>query len=46
MDYEKLGSFYLGRVFDPEAGRATPEPLLLVWTPWRPAPGGGIEPAF
>lgn len=28
VDYEKLGSFYLGRVFDPEARRVTAEPLL------------------
>jgi len=28
MDYEKLGAFYLGRVFDPKAGRATDELLL------------------
>ena len=27
-DYEKLGVFYLGRVYDPEAKATTPEPLL------------------
>jgi hypothetical protein len=27
-DYEKLGVFYLGRVFDPQARRPLPEPLL------------------
>ena len=26
--YEKLGVFYLGRVYDPEAKATTPEPLL------------------
>ncbi|MBN8279959.1 MAG: DUF87 domain-containing protein, partial [Gammaproteobacteria bacterium] len=28
QDYEKLGSFYLGRRFDPAAGRLTDEPVL------------------
>ena len=27
-DFEKLGVFYLGRVYDPEAKATTPEPLL------------------
>ena len=27
-DYEKLGAFYLGRIWDPEAGQARDEPLL------------------
>src|SRR5690606_35375253 len=27
-DYEKLGVFYLGRPYDPQAGAALPEPLL------------------
>ena len=27
-DYEKLGAFYLGRVYDPDAGRATDDLLL------------------
>ena len=28
VDFEKLGMFYLGRVFDPEARKTTEEPLL------------------
>jgi DNA helicase HerA-like ATPase len=28
LDYEKLGVFYLGRMFDLAAGRALPDPLL------------------
>ena len=28
VDFEKLGVFYLGRVFDPEARKTTEEPLL------------------
>jgi len=27
-DYEKLGAFYLGRVFDAATGRSSAEPLL------------------
>ena len=27
-EYEKLGAFYLGRVFDPAKGELSPEPLL------------------
>ncbi len=27
-DYEKLGAFYLGRVFDAAAGKLSDEPLL------------------
>jgi hypothetical protein len=29
MDYEKLGSFYLGRIWDPEAGAESRDELLL-----------------
>ena len=28
MDYEKLGVFYLGRLWDPESGERLPDPLL------------------
>jgi hypothetical protein len=28
IDYEKLGAFYLGRIFDPAAGTTADEPLL------------------
>jgi hypothetical protein len=28
IDYEKLGAFYLGKVFDPASGRTADEPLL------------------
>ncbi len=28
IDYEKLGAFYLGKVFDPAAGKLSEEPLL------------------
>lgn len=28
IDYEKLGAFYLGKVFDPAAGKLSSEPLL------------------
>src|SRR5262245_60062113 len=28
IDYEKLGAFYLGKVFDPATGRTAAEPLL------------------
>jgi hypothetical protein len=28
IDYEKLGAFYLGKVFDPAAGTTADEPLL------------------
>ena len=27
-DYEKLGAFYLGKVFDPASGSVSAEPLL------------------
>jgi hypothetical protein len=29
MDYEKLGSFYIGRELDAASGKVSPEPLLL-----------------
>lgn len=29
QDYEKLGAFYLGKVFDPDSGERQPNPLLF-----------------